>query len=315
MRFVPYGELGETPNIVVDGAGNAASRLVLSHWPRSGTPASLKADVSAEIVFRYLDRPDLRVEADAVSNNHFDEDGLIGVYALLHPAEALGRRRLLIEAAEAGDFGRFQAREAARIALTIAALADAERSPLGSEIFELPYPAQTAALYRELLPRLPEIVGDLERFRALWAEEDALLARSEAAIRSGRIRIEEDASLDLAVVTLAEPTCHPMALHSATERSRLLTIQGRTYELRYRYESWVQHVSRRPAPRVDLAALAERLSQDERPGARWTFDGVDAIAPSLRLEGADESRIPPEPFAARVKAFLAAAPPAWDPYD
>jgi hypothetical protein len=36
-RFVAYEELGETPNIVVDGAGNAATVLTLSHWPKSGT--------------------------------------------------------------------------------------------------------------------------------------------------------------------------------------------------------------------------------------------------------------------------------------
>ena len=51
-----------------------------------------------------------------------------------------------------------------------------------------------------------------------------------------------------------------MALHNAVQSFRTLLIQGRTYELQYRYESWVQYVSRTPLPRIDLAPLAERLS-------------------------------------------------------
>ena len=48
MRFVPTDELAE-PNIVVDGAAQAETVLTLSHWPKSMTPAELKADVSTEI--------------------------------------------------------------------------------------------------------------------------------------------------------------------------------------------------------------------------------------------------------------------------
>jgi hypothetical protein len=60
------------PNIIVDGSGNQHSVLVLSHWPRSGNSQEFKDDLSAQIVFRYLDRPDLQVSVEAVSNNHFD---------------------------------------------------------------------------------------------------------------------------------------------------------------------------------------------------------------------------------------------------
>ena len=55
------------------------------------------ADTSTAIVFNYLDRPDLHVPADIVSNNHFDEAGLVGIYALLEPAAAASRRDLLID--------------------------------------------------------------------------------------------------------------------------------------------------------------------------------------------------------------------------
>ena len=83
------------PNVIVDGMANDRTLITLSHWRRSGTPADLMADTSTAIVFNYLDRPDLHVPADVVSNNHFDEDGLVGIYALLEGAAS--RRGLLIE--------------------------------------------------------------------------------------------------------------------------------------------------------------------------------------------------------------------------
>ena len=76
MRFVPYAELDGVPNVIVDGAATEATLLTLSHWPGSRVPASLRADLSAEIAVRYLEQPAMHVPADVVSNNHFDEDGV-----------------------------------------------------------------------------------------------------------------------------------------------------------------------------------------------------------------------------------------------
>lgn len=330
MRYIPYQELGTAPNVIVDGSGNEHTRIVLSHWPKSGTPAPLKDDLSAQIVFRYLDRPDLRVEAEAVSNNHFDEDGLVGVYAMLHPEEARANRDLLVDVAAAGDFGTYRSRGAARAVFVLSAFADPELSPLGAASFARPYPDVAAGLYRELLALLPEVLGSPERFRRHWEAEEAVLDASEAAIRGGLIGIEEAPDLDLAVVTLPErwperhvhrftqarhTSCHPMAIHTATHRFRILLMQGRRYELQYRYESWVQYQSARPKPRVDLAPLARELSTLEDGDGRWSFDGVQAITPRLRLEGSGASRIPPEELRRRVEEFLKTAPPAWDPYD
>src|SRR3954463_15141316 len=103
MRFVPYEELGEQPNVIVDGSGTPSTVLTLSHWPGSRVPPSLAADLSAEIVVRYLEQPELHVDVDVVSNNHFDQDGLMGVWALVEPEQALTHRELLIDVARAGD--------------------------------------------------------------------------------------------------------------------------------------------------------------------------------------------------------------------
>jgi len=82
FRFVPYDELGATPNVIVDGSANAHTTLTLSHWPRSGTPLEYRDDLSAQIAFRFLDHPRGYEPAEIVSNNHFDEDGLVSVFAL-----------------------------------------------------------------------------------------------------------------------------------------------------------------------------------------------------------------------------------------
>lgn len=330
MRFLPYSRLDSIPNVIVDGAPARHTVLTLSHWPKSGTPAELKADTSAEIVFNYLDSPRCHVEADVVSNNHFDEDGLVGIFAMLAPAVAARHRDLLIDVAHAGDFGVFADRQAARIAFTISAYADQDTSPLPSSVFARPYAERAAELYVRLLDLLPRLLTDLEEYRTVWESEEQKLSASEALIEEGVITIDEVPDLDLAIVRMPEEfmssrvhrftqrrlaACHPFALHTRTRCSRLLIIRGRQVELQYRYEGWVQMMSRKPAPRVDLAKLAEELNHEEADGRRWVFDGVDQIMPRLYLEGNGCTSIPGEAIVKRVEHHLRTGRPAWNPYD
>ena len=163
MRYLPYAAASSEPNVIVDGTANDRTLITLSHWRRSGTPADLMADTSTAIVFNYLDRPDLHVPADVVSNNHFDEDGLVGIYALLEPEAAASRRDLLIDVAQAGDFGVFRNRRAARIAFAISAHADPATSPFPRPLlFDRPAPQVEEGLYRALLDVLPRLLADVD---------------------------------------------------------------------------------------------------------------------------------------------------------
>jgi hypothetical protein len=320
VRYRAYGELDGVPNIVVDGARHTDSLLTLSHWPQSGSPPELADDLSAQITFHYLDRPERHVPAEAVSNNHFDQDGLMSVYALVDPDSARARRERVIDVARAGDFGTYRDRDSVRIAWTIASLGD-----------ELPGDVDP---YPVMLERVPELLDHPEHFVSSWADEDEHLQGSEAAIASGLVTIEERADLDLAIVTVPESwdrhtvhrftrppieaALHPTALFNATGCFRVLTLRGCRYELQYRYETWVQYQSRRPPGRIDLTPLATALTELEPGGARWTFDGVAEIAPSLHLVGdaADPaSTIPPEQLRARVIQTLTDGVSAWNPYD
>ena len=188
--YVPYAEAAQRPNIVVDGAAHESSVLTLSHWPKSGTPWPLKADTSVGVVFNYLDNPAWHRAAPAVTNNHFDEDGLIGLYCLIEPEHALARRALLIDASSAGDFSVCRSRDAARIAFAISRLADRDVSPWGVDRFPEDYSDYCTFVYTRLLQQLGTLIDDVEGHRALWADEDALLtpasARSPRAKRRSR---------------------------------------------------------------------------------------------------------------------------------
>jgi hypothetical protein len=331
LHYVPYGQLhAGTPNVIVDGSPAPGTVLCLSHWPGIGSPARFAADLSAEMAFAYLDAFDLHAGASAVSNNHLDQDGLVSVFAVTKPDEALARRELLEEIARAGDFGVTRSRTAARISMTISAFADPDRSPLPGGGAD--YDEWVEALHLELLPRLSELCDRPDVYAGLWAEEDATLAKSEEALARGAVTIEEVPDLDLAVVAVPEPAqlqlagghrfggnwvrgIHPIALHNATDRGTLLVFEGHRAELRYRYESWVQFRSRAVRPRVDLVGLAERLNEKEGGvTAVWRAEAVSGLTPTMTLDEEAESVLDPTCIRALVERHLRESPPAWDPY-
>ncbi|MEJ7583138.1 MAG: DUF6687 family protein [Acidimicrobiales bacterium] len=330
LRYEPYERTTDVPNVVVDGSPNPSTVLTLTHWPGFAAPTGLAADLSAQMAFRYLDRGRcLHQPADVVTNNHFDQDGLVGVFVLTRPDEAVLRRDLLQDLAAAGDFATYRDRRAARLSMVVAAYVDPVRSPLAPLPAE--YGESSALLYRELLGRLPELLDRPEAHRPLWAEEDGELSASEAAIARGDVVIEEHPEVDLTVVTLGDKVrdggwaghrfagrrfegVHPMALHNATDRLALLLVQGRRYRFTYRYETWVQYRSRPTRPRVDLTALATRLTSEESGTTIWRADPVQDLTPQLGTVDGAESSLAPSRVVAHVTAHLRDAPPTWDPY-
>ena len=137
------------------------------------------------------------------------------------------------------------------------------------------------------------LLADVDEYRSLWGPEDAALTNTERLFDAGRITIEEQPELDLAVVRgPSAGEWHPMAVHTRTAATRLLLVHGPRVEFRYRYESWVQMASRRPALRVDLAALAVELTREDGADGRWRFEGVEHITPRMYREGGASSLTP-----------------------
>ena len=327
-RFAPYADTGDRPNIVVDGSPNAATVLTLSHWPGLVQPPGCEHDLSAGMAFRYLDHPPPHARAEVVTNNHFDQDGLVGVLALSQPDEALRHRQLLLDLAAAGDFGTYRHRAAARASMAVSALADLERSPLADRLAGLGEAERVGLLYQEVLPLTIPLATEPERFRPLWAEEDARLTAAEAAISSGRVTIDDRPDVDLAVIRLPGDggddlggghrfghqhfgDIHPMALNNASPRLRQLIVAEGRFRYVDRYETWVQYRSVRPRPRVDLAPLAEQLDALETGSGVWRADPPSALTPELVGRG---SSLTPAAVVAAVEHHLRTAPAAWDPF-
>lgn len=294
LKYVPYSELRGVPNVVVDGAAQENTVLTLSHWPGSGSPPEFRADTSTEMVLNYLAMPGAKkqyaAKSKAVSNNHFDEDGLCSVWAMVHPKRASRKEALLTDVATAGDFNIYRRPQAAKVVFTIRSYADAEISPVANELQD--DDSSGSARYQALLPLLEGFLEDTDHYGPYWDEEWSAMLQSKTAMVMGEIELREIPHVDLAVAESPQ-FLHPMVLYNHTERLRVLTaLPGGYYCLRYRYETWVQFASRPVKPRVDLAALLPRLQELERGGATWTFDGNEVTTPKLQPLGPDGEPAP-----------------------
>ncbi len=313
MRYVPYGqELERVPNIVVDGRGNDATVLVLSHWPRNATPPELKADSSTEIAVNYLRSPEresYRRGAEAVSNNHYDVDGLMSLWVVLNPEAALERAALLVAVGECGDFDRWSGERATKVTCALYGLESLPSSPVRQGLAGIrDYLERTAYLYRETLPMVQELLDDTERFEEYWRAEYAKVEAGRELFAKGEASVQEAADLDLAIFDLPHEV-HDLALYEQTQCSRVaLVMEGFRYQVRYRYESWVELQSRKPPPRIDLKPFANQLQAIEGNAGEWAADEAQRTLPRLRLRGPEggtsPSSITPGLFVRLLAAYL-----------
>ncbi len=331
LEFFALSELNDRPNVMVDGAPVESTVLTLSHWPGSPTPPALKQDLSTGIVFawlragaRWAGRRRLRAEQTVVTTDHFDQDGLAGVYALTDPAAALASEDRLMALAEAGDFARGHDPTALRASFALSRLAESWIGPA-------PNPALDGGLHRTGLERLPALLAGSKQWRTDWEEEEEFLTDSQAALDAGAVVIDERPDLDLAVVRAGgvnwrpasqlgrrrAAAVHPVAVHNRSARSRVLVLSPPRFEWYFRYETWVELASPAWAPRLDLSAVAADLSAAEPGPGRWSFNGVRATIARLVPEPGTHpgtpgnepgtSQLAPDRVEAMVTAALGAA--------
>lgn len=311
---------------MVDGAARPESVLVLSHWPHSPTPRELWADLSAEIAFNYLDSGAASPDAECVTIDHPDEDGMASVFVLAQPDEALRVRDRLVAFARAGDFGVAD-RDAARAIFTFGAIEQGATPPWR----EAPASSDWSApdgWFGDLVPHLGEVVDEPERFAPMWEEPDRALTKSIDAVARGDVEIEEHRDLDVAVVNVREAPgqerfsvarrrvlhVHPFALHTATPMVRMIVLDGGQLVYYDRYETWVRYVSRDLPKRRDLAPLAASLGDLAPGGLVWEADGPSAIVAALTLENGGSIAASQERIVGAILEYLATAPVAWDPF-
>ena len=336
MRFEFYHEgLAGAPVLSVDGTVDGA--LHLSHWEGNRTPAELRADTSTEIALNFAGWPGREEWArgvEVVTNNHFDADGVLSVWAVLNPARARGLRDELVAAAEAGDFSEFPCERAVRVSVLLQGgdnpFVPGVNSPLVKHL------AGGAAVderraYELVLPEVERVLTRTEEYEPLWREGWAWIGRTLESFAGGRSRVEEDAEARLSVVTLApelygeagfDPARHPApytaVAHNARGEIFLVATpyaSGWAYRIDYPYYSWAETVRRPRVARRNLSGLVGRLNVLERGRGVWKADRSELTSAVKFLDerGAPAaSGLEPGEVAAELRAELLGQAPAAD---
>ena len=290
--FVPFVQLRRQPTIVVDSTGLGAA-LTLAHWRGAATPVALRDDTSAGSCLRALHAPTTPgLEARAVTANHFDIDGFIGVWALLHPALALAHEALLRLTATLGDFRELDYQHPlADHALRLACWLNAEEKARFYEPFGAPARRRredeaSAEKFAWFLPRFAEIVLNPEAGRAAWEPEYARVQAAVAALRGPLTQRTAYPELGLLVVRTPQPVRYYALFGPTAGFDWVLSLyDGQRYELEGKYTTWIDLESRPTLPRLPLAPLAARLNELENSSYRWAADPLTDTGPLLRLAG------------------------------
>ena len=269
----------EELQVSIDGAWNQPG-LNLSHWPGNATPLELKRDLSTEIVIAFQKlaparRDELSRGCTAISNNHYDTDGICALFAARHPERALKIERELIDTARAGDFFQVPSERAFQIDAILTGLVDPERSPWRDRFAGLDDRARRELVMRDAVCVLDDIVtGAVDRFDVLWRGALERL-RSDRALLAAGTR-DDITHLDLCVFAARgaeafDPGRH--ALFGSTSADRILAIGERAGGATYRFligtRSWFDLVTPRPLARPSYAQLRHRLNE---------LEGTDATA-------------------------------------
>lgn len=177
FHFASWGERAPDGAAACDGLVPGA-RIDLSHWSHNKTPAHLKADTSVEIALNFA-RDRAAHDVELATNNHFDSDGALAVWALLNPQLALEHAPLIIAAAECGDFDAWPSDDRGiklEAAITRLGALDDRRA------------------YARVLPMLDTLVPEIASGRRedLWGDVYRMLLAEEAAISRGDVSIERE---------------------------------------------------------------------------------------------------------------------------
>jgi hypothetical protein len=290
--FVPFGQLRRQPTIVVDSTGLGAV-LTLAHWRGAATPVALRDDTSAGSCLRALHAPaSPGLEARAVTANHFDIDGFIGVWALLNPALALAHEELLRLTATLGDFRELDWQHPlADHALQLACWLNAEEKARFYEPFGAPARRRredeaSAEKFNWFLPRFAEIILNPAVGQAAWEPEYTRVKQAVAAQHGPLTHRTNYAEIGLVVVRTPEPVPYYALFGPTAGFDWVLSLyDGQRYELEGKYTTWIDLESRPTLPRLALAPLAARLNELEKSNYRWAADPLTDTGPLLRLAG------------------------------
>lgn len=333
MRFEFYNSgLENVPKLAVDGTvGNS---IHFSHWQGNETPAEVKADTSTEITLNVVASPNrdaLTKGIELVTNNHFDTDGVLSVWTMLHGERALELRDKLIPAAEAGDFSEFTNETAIRTSIAIQGsdqpvTADENGSPLANQLAGGAFDDDARA-YELVLPHVERLLTRTGEYENLWRRPWRQIETSIDSFERGASTVQDFSDAKLSLITVArdifgpagfDPARHaaPFTAISRYAKGQLFLIaipfqQGWAYRIDYPYYSWAETVVRPRIERRNFASLLPRLNELESGGAgEWSPD-TSELSSAVKFTGVDgtlaASALQPDQVAAVIRRELAAS--------
>jgi uncharacterized protein DUF6687 len=331
MRFEFYSDaIAGVPKLSVDGTVDNA--IHFSHWQGNETPQSVKADTSTETVLNVVSAPnraELTRSIELVTNNHFDTDGLLSVWAMLTGESALPLRDKLIAAAEAGDFSEMSTVDGVRASIVIQGSdspIDKSGSPLVAKLAGH-HVTDEAESYLLALPHVADVISNTDKYEELWRDQWKRIETALESFARGASTVEEFTDVDLSLVSLApeifgpngfDPACDapPFTAFSRRVKGTLFLIAmqlngGWAYRLDYPYYSWAETVVRPAVERRDLSLLLERLNELETSAnGKWAADSSElASAAKFHSDGRlQSSGLPPDEVVSQIRQIFAESP-------
>lgn len=281
MKFVFEKLLEKRDNVVcVDGLFDA--RLQISHWRENETPYDLKADTTTEMIFKLIESPAKEKHLkgiDIVSNNHFDADGLISAYVLVHPELALEYKESLINIARTGDFAEFTTEDALKANDVIESLMDVENGLAKGELKGKSYPVMMQLIYERGFSLLPELIDDIDKYEKYWGRDFDLFLSSESSFETQQSVFSNYSDCKLSVIE------SPFELHKISKfkhaefdivLSAVRTKDGNHYQLEYKPVTWFETLRRKSIVRKPFDKIMDKFKEIENSSdGEWKILGHD----------------------------------------
>lgn len=289
FRYIPYGESAPSGPVTITCDGRVpGSTLEITHWTGNETPDSLYADTSTEMALKLAKKQNdyLDFSNAVVLNNHYDTDGVCSVWSCLEPKLALEYEKLLVEAAEAGDFGEWNSDEGLKLDLVISDF----------------WSSDEGKAYETILAEMPSLLKDMKesggtKYTEHWHSgyQNALSDWEDICKGSVQLRRATD---NIVIVEEATPSARvsPYALHRGlhemglwADTIRILRVNHLDKEsalnskYKYCYEKighgWVKKlVDRHLVPDVDIESLVKELNENySEQDSSWVSGGPSGL--------------------------------------
>jgi hypothetical protein len=275
VEFRYYNEkLAKKPKISVDGIVPVS--LHFSHFKGNKTPPRYKADTGTEIALKVAEDSSFdRNRVPICTNNHYDTDGVLAVWAMCLPEDAILSKDIAIKAAECGDFNHYTTDEAFKVDAAIEGYRNSPNSPYAATIAGLDPAAADGYVYQKLSHMFPDLWQELDRHKILWDHPLEDVNKSFDAFRAKTFSVKEHWDEWLSVVE-GPFVPHPVAVDRFCQGRVFLLAstspqkKGMHFQVDYAYYSWADTVQREKVEWVDMAPLAAQLNERDKGDGKWS---------------------------------------------